>query len=111
MHAHSGNGTYAHKKIVLQIWNFSSGECLKELASVSNQEITGIICLSVCYFATLQIHQQQPIASLAALLYHCSINCGLLRCKCTRCIVEYNRLLIAPWQYAVIDGRAIDIAW
>ena len=111
MHAHSGNGSHAHIKIVLQIWNFSSGECLKELASVSNQEITGIICLSVCYYATLQIHQQQPIGSLAALLYNCCTNCALLQCECTRCTVEYNCLLIAPWQYDVIDSRAIAVAW
>ena len=31
----------------MQIWNFSSGECLKELEGISNQEITGIICLQV----------------------------------------------------------------
>ncbi|KAL0019122.1 hypothetical protein WJX79_001934 [Trebouxia sp. C0005] len=30
----------------VKIWNFSSGECLKELQAISNQEITGIICLS-----------------------------------------------------------------
>ncbi len=33
----------------MQIWNFSSGECLKELQAISNQEITGIICLSVSH--------------------------------------------------------------
>lgn len=31
----------------MQIWNFSTGACLKELAAVSNQEITAIICLTV----------------------------------------------------------------
>ncbi|KAL3142584.1 hypothetical protein ABBQ38_002902 [Trebouxia sp. C0009 RCD-2024] len=29
----------------VKVWNFSSGECLKELEGISNQEITGIICL------------------------------------------------------------------
>ncbi|KAL3152253.1 hypothetical protein ABBQ32_001332 [Trebouxia sp. C0010 RCD-2024] len=29
----------------VKVWNFSSGECLKELQGISNQEITGIICL------------------------------------------------------------------
>lgn len=31
----------------MQVWNFSTGACLKELAAVSNQEITSIICLTV----------------------------------------------------------------
>ena len=34
-------------RALAQIWNFSSGECLKELEGISNQEITGIICLQV----------------------------------------------------------------
>ena len=55
----------------MQIWNFSSGECLKELEGISNQEITGIICLQVglaaacmCEATVLLPPEQHSLATL-----------------------------------------------
>lgn len=103
----------------MQVWNFSTGACLKELAAVSSQEITAIICLTVraCLLAPARQHLTRPLhclhpfylyffrlsslhADITASQLSCSVSIllksrGIALCACDPCTQKVLRPSLA----------------
>lgn len=73
----------------MQIWNFSSGECLKELEGISNQEITGIICLQVGLAAAVSVSLLCRWPSSNTLQLSCSCMVTHLSASCYQACLSH----------------------